>query len=231
MEPLPDDHADKSEKKDSDRLEDFRKIAEGISKPMYLKCSRCYNDMEYHPINRQFYCHKCHYSIDLIGNPVEKTSVQAASYFSSKITFLITFFGIIGVSVIITNFFLPQYNLTTNPYYGIGCCLSSFIIAAILAGSIGVWIKKGSFNKVKPEILLAVPIEYRCLSCNIPLFANIKGNFFECKVCGKMYLDTQKPSEVLYVLQSPICHRCGKRYTYIAQYDRWYCHNCKEYRI
>jgi len=29
--------------------------------------------------------------------------------------------------------------------------------------------------------------------------------------------------------QNPVCQKCGKPTTWIDQYKRWYCHECKEY--
>lgn len=29
---------------------------------------------------------------------------------------------------------------------------------------------------------------------------------------------------------TPTCHKCGTPLTYIQQYQRWYCPNCREYR-
>lgn len=31
------------------------------------------------------------------------------------------------------------------------------------------------------------------------------------------------------VQQQPVCQKCGNPLSYIQEYDRWYCYNCREY--
>lgn len=61
------------------------------------------------------------------------------------------------------------------------------------------------------------------------------------RILGKMIWEFDKPPEMLFrtiPTGSPPppppgdmnCARCGGKLTYISDYNRWYCYNCKEYQ-
>lgn len=71
----------------------------------------------------------------------------------------------------------------------------------------------------------------KCPNCSAPISTRaLRGEIIFCSYCGtniSQILGKTLKSQMQ--LPSPPCPSCGKELTYIPEYQRWYCYQCKRY--
>ena len=181
-----------------------------------LHCKICNSVMVYDPLNRAFYCHQCR---NWYGNLVQTYEREEDTRKHAGIKD-----GIYVIIAIITVILGLLFGLAGIAGAGSLCCLVRIFAGGALGYGGAKALKK--YYNYNTDELKAVPPEYRCKHCWLPLVPDFHNNWFYCEKCGAIDQIEARPNAMKQAREMSVCKKCGNEMTYSIDSEQFECSVC-----